>query len=196
MKTSPTAIARHPAFNFVAAQLGWLFCVVSAAKLRPALGVAFALAVIGMHLYSARAPRTEAALLMFAAVLGTIFDSMLLGTGWLSYPSGMIVDGVAPYWIIVMWPLFATMLNSSMAWLKGRLLLAALMGAVFGPLAYRAGAALGAVQFLQPTEAYSMLAIGWAIAMPVLLAVASHLDGMVALPVADTQAASGVGGRV
>jgi hypothetical protein len=52
------------------------------------------------------------------------------------------------------------------------------LGGVFGPLAYRAGAALGAVEFVSPTPAYVALGIGWAIAMPSLLAFAARLDGV------------------
>jgi hypothetical protein len=196
MSASFVSFARHPAYNFVASQLGWLLCVVSAAKLRPELGAAFALTVIGIHVYAARAPRAEAMLLMFAAVLGTLFDSLLVSAGWLRYPSGMFLNGVAPYWIIMMWPLFSTTLNISMAWMKGRLAVAALMGAVFGPLAYRAGSALGAVEFVQPAAAYPMLAAGWAVAMPLLVIAASRVDGATPLSIADERVGAGVSSRV
>lgn len=196
MSASFVSIARHPAFNFIASQLGWLLCVVSAAKLRPELGAAFALVVIGLHVCMARAPRAEATLLLFAAVLGTLFDSLLVSAGWLRYPSGMFLEGVAPYWIILMWPLFSTTLNSSMAWMKGRLAVAALMGAVFGPLAYRAGSALGAVEFVQPAAALLTLGAGWALAMPLLVLAASRVDGAMPLSIADKPVGAGVGSRV
>ena len=53
---------------------------------------------------------------------------------------------LAPYWLVVMWALFATTINVSMAWMKNRWLLAVVMGAVFGPMAF-AGEKLGAVNF-------------------------------------------------
>lgn len=167
----------NPLVNFIAAQLGWLACVWSAAKARPEWGVAVALVIIGMHLASVPVRRREALLLLLAACFGAIFDSLMVSAGWLQYASGTIVEGAAPYWLIVMWSLFATTLNVSLGWLKGRPLAAAILGGVFGPLAYRAGAALGAVEFVQPLPAYVALGIGWAIAMPLLMAAAQRLTG-------------------
>lgn len=46
-----------------------------------------------------------------------------------------------------MWGLFATAINSSLKWLNNRYALAFVLGAIFGPLSYRAGAAFGAATF-------------------------------------------------
>ena len=46
---------------------------------------------------------------------------------------------IAPFWMLALWIAFATTLNHSMRWLMHRPVVAAIGGAVFGPLAYLAG---------------------------------------------------------
>jgi hypothetical protein len=115
--------------------------------------------------------------------LGLLVDSLLLATGWLSYPAGLWLSGpwqfnLAPYWIVALWALFATTLNVSMGWLRGRPLLAVLMGAVGGPLSYLAGEELGGIELTEPVAALSALAVAWAVAMPLLMKAAERLDGV------------------
>ena len=44
-----------------------------------------------------------------------------------------------------------------------------LLGAVGGALSFRAGARLGAVQFVKEAQAYALLACGWAVFLPALV---------------------------
>ncbi|MEZ5447417.1 MAG: DUF2878 domain-containing protein [Gammaproteobacteria bacterium] len=171
-------IARAPATNFLLAQAGWFACVLGAARDLAGLGASVALAIIALHLLLSVDPRREGRLLALATVIGLSFDSTLVSAGVLEYRSGMLVDGIAPYWIVVMWPLFATTLNSSLRWLHGRWWLAAAFGAVFAPIAYVAGARLGAVEILAMTAAMAILALGWAVLLPLLVRVAALNDGM------------------
>jgi hypothetical protein len=90
----------------------------------------------------------------------------------------MLVPGVAPYWILAMWALFSTTLNLSMGWLKNSLVLASVMGAIFGPLSYVAGQRLGAIVLVDFVSSMVMLAIIWALVMPILVFAASRFDGM------------------
>jgi cell division protein FtsW (lipid II flippase) len=89
----------------------------------------------------------------------------------------MLVDGIAPYWMVAMWALFATTLNVSLRWLRPHVGLAALIGAVGGPAAYYAGARLGAIEFTVAGAAMAAIALGWAVLTPLLLRVAARLDG-------------------
>jgi hypothetical protein len=83
-----------------------------------------------------------------------------------------------------MWALLATTLNVSMRWLHGRPWSAAAFGALGGPLAYWAGARLGAVEIPDVAAALTAQAIGWAVMMPALMALALrfHVSGAVARP--------------
>jgi hypothetical protein len=71
-----------------------------------------------------------------------------------------------------MWLLFGTTLSESLSWLQGRWVLAAIAGAVGGPLSYLAGENLGAIELAAPTNALLMLGLGWGVMMPLLAAVA------------------------
>ncbi|HEX5789258.1 MAG TPA: DUF2878 domain-containing protein [Woeseiaceae bacterium] len=170
------------ALNIVLSQFGWFASVVGAANNLPWAGPAIVALVVAWHLHVAHRPATELQLIIVCSALGAIFDSLLVTLGWLRYPSGMLVPWLAPYWIVAMWALFATTLNISFRWLRGRPLLAAIIGAVAGPLSYLAGAKLGGVRFVDPAAAQGALAVGWALMLPVLVALACRLDGMARRP--------------
>ncbi len=163
--------------NYFAFNIGWLACVMWAASGQPLVGLLVAGLLIIVHLALAKRRRTEAKLLLYCAAIGTVFDSLLLATGWVSYPNGEWVPGLAPFWIVAIWVLFASTLNLSMAWLKGRIYLAALMGAVGGPLSYLGGQKLNAIYLEQPVPALIALALGWALMMPALSALAQRMNG-------------------
>ena len=169
------------ALNFIAFQVGWFACVLGAANGIAWFGALAVLAAAILHLKRARRPGAELRLLLAAMILGLVLDSALLATGWVAYPGSFAgsewLPPLAPYWLVAMWVLFATTLNVSMGWLHGRPLLAALFGAVGGPLSYWAGARLGAMELLQPTAALAALAVIWAVAMPVLLRLAQRFNG-------------------
>ena len=168
--------------NLLGFKLGWLSSVIGAAREMPWLGPAVLLAVLVVHLRQAERPDLELGLVVACGIIGAWFDSILAATGWVTYPSGQIDPNVAPYWIVTMWMLFATTLNRSMSWLKGRLVLAAAMGAVAGPLSYFAGNRLGGIAFESPLAATVALAVGWALIMPVVVVLADRLNGFDAEP--------------
>jgi len=164
--------------NFAAFQAGWFACVLGAAKGLPWLGPVVVAAVVALHLATVRRPLPELYLVLAAMAIGLVVDSLLLATGWLRYPSGLWLSGLAPYWIVAMWALFATTLNVSMGWMRGRPVLTVLMGAVGGPLSYLAGEKLGAIELVQPLPALAALALAWALAMPLLMRLAARFDGV------------------
>ncbi len=130
----------------------------------------------------AQRPAPEALLVAAAATVGLAWDSALVALGLMSYPSGNFAPGLAPHWIIAMWALFATSLNLSMSWLKGRPRLAALFGAVGGPMAYLAGERLGGLEMPDPVLALAVQAVGWAIILPLLTRLATRLNGFEPAP--------------
>lgn len=163
--------------NFLAFQAGWFACVLSGANGVPVLGTGLALVVTGGHVLSADRRKDELLLILLIALVGATWDSLLTAAGWLTYPSGIVVAGLAPYWIVAMWMLFATTLNVSLRWLRGRSLLAAAIGAAGGPLAYLAGSRLGGVELANPVAALTALGLGWAAMVPLLVLLAQRLDG-------------------
>jgi hypothetical protein len=171
--------------NFVAFQAGWFSCVLGAANGVPWVGPIAVAAAVGLHLALARRPVDELILIAAAVLAGMLFDSLLLASGWLVYPNGEWIPGLAPYWIVCMWALFATTLNVSMRWLRKSLPLALIFGAVGGPLSYAAGARLGGLEMLNAPLALTALAIIWALALPLLVLVSSRFDGISATQTPD-----------
>jgi hypothetical protein len=179
--------------NFFAFQLGWFACVLGGAHGQPWLGAGIGLLIVLVHLGWLAARKNEWILIAAAAVAGFCWDSLLASLGVVDYSSGQLAAWAAPVWIVVMWMVFATTLNLSLGWLQGRYLLAAVLGAIAGPLAYEAGAALGAASFPDPLTAVLLLAAGWAVFTPALLVLAARLNQR-----ADSSAAGdpAVGGTV
>lgn len=168
--------------NVLGFKVGWLSSVIGGAREMPWLGPAVLVVVLALHLRQAKRPDLELGLVVACGIIGVWFDSMLAASGWVSYPSGQIDPHLAPYWIVAMWMLFATTLNRSMSWLKGRLVLAAVMGAIAGPLSYLAGSRLGGIEFEAPLAATIALSVGWAVIMPVVVSLADRLNGFDATP--------------
>lgn len=164
--------------NFAAFQVAWFAAVLSAAGGRPEIGAVVMLAAIALHLYRSPRPRSEAVLVGLCGIIGGLWDSVLVSAGWVAYASGMVLPSLAPYWIVGMWMLFATTLNVSLGWLKGRALLAAVFGAAGGPLAYVTGAKLGGIVLVEQVPALVALAVGWGVMMPLLLRLADRFDGV------------------
>ncbi|ABB05629.1 hypothetical protein Bcep18194_C6579 [Burkholderia lata] len=168
--------AAETAAYLALSQAGWFVCVLSAAHGRGWIGTLCAGLLAGAHLLRARAHAREAALMAIVTALGWSWDAVPVATGWLRYPNGVLLEGAAPYWIAGLWVLFSTQLNVSLRWLRERWLTAALLGAVAGPLSFRAGATLGAVQIASPA-AWVLLGCGWGILLPSAVWLARRLDG-------------------
>ena len=164
--------------NFVGFQVGWFACVLGAAHGMPWAGTAVAAAIVVLHLELAGRPLEELKLVAIAMTVGALWDSALVTLGWITFTSGTAIDGVAPQWILAMWALFATTLNISLGWLKRRWIAGALLGAIAGPLAYWAGARLGAIVLVSPALALIALSIGWAMMTPLLAALARRYNGI------------------
>ena len=164
--------------NIAVFQVAWLLSVIGGAQQMPWLGpLAVFIGLLG-HLKAARRPFDEFLLVLTCGFIGAFFDSVLVATGWVTYKAGLFSEHLAPYWIITMWMLFAMTLNVSMRWLRGKPKLAALLGAYGGPASYFGGEALGGIVIVNPLAAYTTLALGWALIMPVLMRLSENLDGM------------------
>ena len=157
-----------PLKNLILFKLGWIACVVFAAQGLPALSAAAVAVVVGIHLLGAPAMGKEALLLTVAAAMGIVWESLLTLSGLVSYPTAPGIAGLAPYWIVTMWVLFATTINGGLAWVKRHWGVAAIAGGLGGPMAFAAGAGMGAVAFSNQWLSLTVIGLGWAILLPVL----------------------------
>jgi hypothetical protein len=163
--------------NVIAFKIGWIAAVLGGANGMALVGTAIVFCAIAVHLFVVEEPSRELTLIILVGLIGLCSDSILVAAGWLSYSNGTLLPGLAPYWIVAMWMLFATTLNVTFRWLQNRLALAAAIGAISGPASYYAGSKLGAVEFVEFVPAVVSLGIAWMILFPVFLMLAKSLDG-------------------
>jgi len=178
MISSPrTASLQRSVINFALMQAGWFACVLGAAHGLPWLGTGAAIAIVAWHAARAARPAEELKLIALVTLAGGTYDSLLTAAGWVAFPNGQFAPWLAPHWIFALWALFATGLNVSLAWLKGRWWLAAAVGGVASPLSYWAGVRLGAATFIEPPLMFAALALGWAVILPAILRLARRYNG-------------------
>ncbi len=160
-------------------QIAWFACVLGAAHDLAWLGMLVIASVCVWHCSVSVCYKPELCLILAAMLIGAVWESALVGAGLLRYTHGTLVAGLAPPWIVAMWALLAVTLNVSMRWLKNRWLLAAVMGAVAGPLSFLAGQRLGAATFTGGTHTIVALSVGWAVLMPVMMRLSVRYDGVI-----------------
>jgi apolipoprotein D and lipocalin family protein len=163
-------------YNVVAYQAAWFACVLSAAFGMPWLGAAAALAVVAAHLTLIDRRTAELKLIAAAVVVGLVVDTALLRSGELRFVSSTWPEGFAPYWMLSLWAAFATTLNHSLRWVVRRPWVATLLGVIGGPLAYLAGAKLGALHLASLQTALPLIGVAWGIAMVALSLIAMRLQ--------------------
>lgn len=153
--------------NLVAFQTGWFACVLGGSL----LGLVTVGLILALHLAWLARPGEWRWVAGFAA-LGLVVDGGLTLAGGFDFADGIPVLGGMPPWLWLLWPLFATLVHHSLAWLWRYPWLAMLGGATSGPLSYLAGARLAGVElapWLLPIEA-----LAWAL---ICLVLARRLGG-------------------
>lgn len=140
--------------NVILYQLIWLLCVLGGNS-----GALAALVLLLVHLALSKKKGADLKMMGFVLFVGLVVDTTLRQVGlFLFTDPGWPI----PFWLMVIWLGLAITPHHSLAWMKNRLWAAALFGAVGGPLAYWAGARLGAVSFGWPLlQALSLLSVVW-----------------------------------
>jgi len=158
--------------NVALFQAAWFAAVLGAARGMFWLGPLSMIPVLAIHLALQENRRGEAKLLLTAGLLGFIVDTIFVVSGVFTPLQHLFPRPFSPPWMICLWLNFAATLNVSMAWLRGRYLLAAAFGAIGGPLAYYSGAKLGATEALPTLFGLLLLAVGWGVMTPLLVRLA------------------------
>jgi len=164
--------------NFVVFQVAWFTCVLGAAYGMPWQAFLFVLiAVVTQLILNNLHLKSEVLLIVLIAIIGVIFDQMIINHQLVAYKSHGWSDAIVPIWIIGLWIAFASTINFSLRWLRPYPFIAILLGAIGGPLAYLGAEKLGAVTLLVSPDSIIVLAIGWGLLMPVMLKVAQKFEG-------------------
>jgi hypothetical protein len=154
---------------FLLVQVSWFAAVLGAARGRPLLGVGTAILFLPVLLVALPGPRRRLALVVIATLAGGLADSAVQASGLMVYSGAPDGSTLAPAWIFALWAIFAATFDESFGWLRGRLALAALLGAVAGPASYAAAVRLGAARFGPLPGATAALAVLWGTALPLLV---------------------------
>jgi hypothetical protein len=158
--------------NFVGFQLLWFSLIVFGNQ-----ALYLFLILIGLHLYFLKRPLKELTLILIVASLGALADSVLAIFGvFIFTPIAHILP--IPLWLLALWVAFAATLNHSLSYLQQRPFIAAVVGAIGGPMSYFAGTQLGGIRFgLDSGVTWFILASLWLVLLPVICATASTFAG-------------------
>lgn len=145
-------------------QLGWLCCV--AGGNRGALLAAVVLVPL-QATWPGRRSISEWRMLLLFAVIGLAMDLGWQLMGVLAFKGQLLLG--TPGWLVVLWLMFAGTLFRSLAFLQNNLVLAAVLGALSGPLSYMAGISLGAAETTHPDSVVALaMAPAWAALLPLM----------------------------
>lgn len=182
--------------NVAAFNVGWFASIFAAAEEVYWLGPVGVAAVLGVHL-ALHGPRAqELALAAMAGAMGVAFDTVLIALRVYEPNRWLLPWPMTTLWLVAMWANFAPLLNVSLRMLKGRYVLSGALGAFGGASSYYAGQRLGAITLSESLSyALAALAVGWALAVPALVALGSAVERRFAGPARATSAGSDRGPR-
>lgn len=117
--------------------------------------------------------KNEALLIVACLGIGVAVESLKLV---LPIWDTTLVGHLPPLWLLVIWAGFAISLHGSFAFLHNRFALASLLGAIFAPLSYVAGARLSdSYTLLDSSFGVVLIGMVWVVVMPLLVWVAGVL---------------------
>ncbi|KJS00927.1 MAG: hypothetical protein VR65_11050 [Desulfobulbaceae bacterium BRH_c16a] len=151
--------------NIVIYQAIWLLCVLFGN-----LGALLSLPLLVLHFVLSATRAADARLMAALVAGGFIIDGSLQAAGVLALRGW---GWPIPIWLATIWLGLATLPHHSLWWMRSRLLVNILFGALGGPLAYWGGMRLGAASFPVSLE-YSLLvlAVVWAVLWPLVMSFA------------------------
>lgn len=146
--------------NLALFQLGWLICLYGG----DGWALMCCVLLLLVHTRFVMTDTREVAIILCFTALGCAVDSLLSLAGVFLFDNDVLV---IPLWLVCIWSLFATTLCHGFLWLRERLLLASLLGGVFGTASYVAGSKIAAVSFGMPFWlTVTVLALVWAMIFP------------------------------
>lgn len=158
-------------YNFAAFQAAWFVAVWGAAHAHETLGVAAITVVLAIHLWITRDRSGEPLLLLATLPIGFVVNATLNTTGAVTGEGSALAAWLPPPWLLAMWPLFGSLFNESMSWMRGRYAIGVAFGVVGAPLSYLGGVRMGAVHVSDHALHWvALTAVTWGTAMWLVLA--------------------------
>jgi hypothetical protein len=162
--------------NLLSFGIGWFACVVGAANGTPSYGVAVAAMLLALNILVAEDALHEARVVVMVGALGFVIDTILALAGIFIFdPRTSNHSWLCPIWLVAIWMMFGSTLTASLAWLAARTAVAAIMGAIVGPLSYFTAARMGALAIPAPVAPrLATIALIWAVVFPGFLKFANR----------------------
>lgn len=146
--------------NLVWFQIGWWVCILGGNL----WAITFTVVTLLLHFLFFPYRIRDAIAVITAVALGLAHDGFMAWLGVLVFPTQGLLS---PPWLWCVWILMALTFNYSLHWIYHRPLLAALGGAIFGPMAYASGIYLSTVEWGMPIpQGLSILVIAWLFVLP------------------------------
>ena len=158
--------------------IGWFACVLGGAWKIHWLSIVIVLLLVIIHLFVIGKKSLLPAILLGLAslVIGFVLDTILIAIGTYEPNRLLMPAPIITIWLLMLWLNFSLALNESLKWFQKHLFVAAIMGSIFGPLAYLGASRLGAVKIMTPvSRSLLMVSVVWLIAMPLMSLVAKSL---------------------
>lgn len=157
--------------NAAAYQLTWFLAVLGGNR-----GACIALSLLLLHLMFSAKRMADLRMMLLLLFTGLVVDGTLHQIGFISFTqTGFPI----PFWLMVIWLALAITPHHCLAWLKNRLFLSAVFGALGGPVAYWAGVRLGAATFHWSLPlSIGTLAVLWAFLWPLVMYFSVVIDNV------------------
>jgi hypothetical protein len=167
--------------------LGFKACWLALVSTEPEgllwVAVAGAAVWLCVHLSRSPFPAREAMLILCGAILGTGWDIVSVNAGIIVPDSSHSPTPAFLARFFALWVTFGTTIRVSFSWCWRSLWLAALLGAIGGPLSYWFGSKAGAIDFpADPLPGLAAIGVQYAVLFPVWLYAARQTFTMQAPP--------------
>lgn len=161
MKFSPNAFLKI--FLYLWFYLGWFACIFLAQ--RDLSSWSLLLAAVSWGLSLKLYPQNIRGILFFVLLLflGLGFDKLALNYGLLVLK--VFQEFGMPLWLVSMWLLFLSVLPMLRSFFEKRLLLAAILGAIFGPISYLSGQKFSVIELVSLSGLLAYI-LFWAVFFP------------------------------
>jgi predicted DCC family thiol-disulfide oxidoreductase YuxK len=145
--------------------VGWFWCVLLSIHGHPVLAIIGVAFLILFQLYFTKINDVSlyiqgVILVIFSIPIGALLEIFFSATGLIHYANTSKI--LPPIWIILLYPLFALLLNHSLKIIKKNYFTSFIMGFLGAPLSYIAGNSLGALTFSHPVKlTWVIIGISW-----------------------------------
>ena len=164
----------HRFINALGFQVGWFVCIASVKYDLEIPALFFCGILVGLHFFYSAARFKDFKLSFIGLVLGVAIDSTMQYFAVIGF-YGWALEPMSPFWLWMIWVMFALTLNSSLSFLQNwHLVLSGVAGLIFGPISYIAGAKLGAAGFDNTLPHLTALGLIWMLTLPTLVYIAKN----------------------